>query len=167
MQSRLCFSHLLTCTCTRPRSRGFLALPQFICSTLVKRPNLQVVYAVSNSLEAIQQAEVLAPDLVLLDIGLSNVEWDRSSPPNSWACPEIQNSLREPGVFCGGRERSTQLWGVWLRSLKRGLNRTYLLRWMQFLRAAGLLASACRMRISLLPARQPASRFRRWLVVFP
>ena len=43
---------------------------RFICSTLEKRPELQVVYEVSDGLEAVQKAEELKPDLILLDIGL-------------------------------------------------------------------------------------------------
>jgi DNA-binding NarL/FixJ family response regulator len=43
---------------------------QFICSTLRKRPGLQVICEVSNGLEAVQKAEELKPDLILLDIGL-------------------------------------------------------------------------------------------------
>jgi len=51
-------------------AEDFSPFRQFICSTLAKRPSLRVVCAVSDGLEAIQQAVVLAPDLVLLDIGL-------------------------------------------------------------------------------------------------
>ena len=43
---------------------------RFACSTLQKRPELQVVCEVSDGLEAVQQAEQLQPDLILLDIGL-------------------------------------------------------------------------------------------------
>ena len=42
----------------------------FICSTLAKRPGLQIVGEVSDGLEAVQKAEELQPDLILLDIGL-------------------------------------------------------------------------------------------------
>ena len=42
----------------------------FICSTLEKAPELQVVGIVSDGLAAIQKAEELRPDLILLDIGL-------------------------------------------------------------------------------------------------
>ncbi len=42
----------------------------FIRSTLAKRPDLQVICEVADGLEAVQKAEVLEPDLVLLDIGL-------------------------------------------------------------------------------------------------
>jgi DNA-binding NarL/FixJ family response regulator len=43
---------------------------RFICSTLEKRPELQVIYRASDGLEAVQKAEDLQPDLILLDIGL-------------------------------------------------------------------------------------------------
>jgi DNA-binding NarL/FixJ family response regulator len=43
---------------------------QFIRSTLAKRPDLQVICEVADGLEAVQKAEGLEPDLVLLDIGL-------------------------------------------------------------------------------------------------
>jgi DNA-binding NarL/FixJ family response regulator len=43
---------------------------RFVSSTLSSRPELQVVGEVSDGLEAIQKAEELHPDLVLLDIGL-------------------------------------------------------------------------------------------------
>ncbi len=43
---------------------------RFICSTLEKRPDLRVVGEVSDGLEAVQKAEELQPDLIVLDIGL-------------------------------------------------------------------------------------------------
>jgi DNA-binding NarL/FixJ family response regulator len=43
---------------------------QFVCSTLQKRPELQVIGEASDGLEAVQKAEELKPDLILLDIGL-------------------------------------------------------------------------------------------------
>src|SRR5271170_4203313 len=43
---------------------------QFICSTLRKRPELQIVGEVSDGLEAVQKAQELQPDLIVLDIGL-------------------------------------------------------------------------------------------------
>ena len=46
---------------------------QFISSTLNKESNLQIICGVSDGLEAIQQAEQLKPDVVLLDIGLPTV----------------------------------------------------------------------------------------------
>ena len=43
---------------------------QFICSALGKRPDLQVVGIVSDGLEAVQKAEEMRPDVIVLDIGL-------------------------------------------------------------------------------------------------
>jgi DNA-binding NarL/FixJ family response regulator len=43
---------------------------KFVCSTLRKRPELQIVCEVSDGLEAIGKAEELQPDLILLDVGL-------------------------------------------------------------------------------------------------
>src|ERR1700686_1656710 len=48
----------------------FAPFRKFICSTLGKRPNLQVICEVSDGQEAVQKAEELKPDLILLDIGL-------------------------------------------------------------------------------------------------
>jgi CheY-like chemotaxis protein len=46
---------------------------RFLCSTLGKRPELQIVGEVSDGLEAVQKAEELQPDLIVLDIGLPSV----------------------------------------------------------------------------------------------
>jgi DNA-binding NarL/FixJ family response regulator len=43
---------------------------RFVCSTLEKRPELQVIGEVSDGLEAVHKAEELRPDLILLDVGL-------------------------------------------------------------------------------------------------
>lgn len=45
----------------------------FVCSTLGRRPELQIVGQASDGLEALQEAEKLQPDLILLDIGLPTV----------------------------------------------------------------------------------------------
>jgi DNA-binding NarL/FixJ family response regulator len=44
-----------------------------ICSALGKNTNLQVISEVSDGLEAVQKAEVLHPDLILLDVGLPSL----------------------------------------------------------------------------------------------
>ena len=51
-------------------SGGSRKVSGFICSTLEKAPELQVVGTVSDGLAAVQKAEELQPDLILLDIGL-------------------------------------------------------------------------------------------------
>ena len=48
----------------------FVSFRRFICSTLEKKRELQVICEVSDGLEAVQKAEELKPDLILLDIGL-------------------------------------------------------------------------------------------------
>ena len=45
----------------------------FICSTLRKRPDFQIVDEVADGLEAVQKAEELQPDLIVLDIGLPSL----------------------------------------------------------------------------------------------
>jgi len=47
---------------------------RFVCSTLQKRPELQVIGEASDGLEAVQKAEELKPDLILLDIGLPTLD---------------------------------------------------------------------------------------------
>jgi DNA-binding NarL/FixJ family response regulator len=43
---------------------------RFVCSMVQKEPQLHVICYASDGLEAVQKAEVLKPDLILLDIGL-------------------------------------------------------------------------------------------------
>jgi DNA-binding NarL/FixJ family response regulator len=51
-------------------AEDFPAFRQFVCSTVTKRPDLQVIGEVSDGLEAVQKAVELKPDLILLDVGL-------------------------------------------------------------------------------------------------
>jgi two-component system nitrate/nitrite response regulator NarL len=46
---------------------------QQVCSILQIRPGLRVVAEIADGLEAVQEAKELQPDLVLLDIGLPNL----------------------------------------------------------------------------------------------
>jgi DNA-binding NarL/FixJ family response regulator len=48
----------------------FVPFRKLICSTLEKRPGLEVICEASDGLEAVQKAQELRPDLILLDIGL-------------------------------------------------------------------------------------------------
>lgn len=48
----------------------FEAFRRFVCSTLSKNPELQVVGEASDGSEAVHKAEELQPDLIVLDIGL-------------------------------------------------------------------------------------------------
>lgn len=44
-----------------------------VCSILQKQPELRVVAEIADGLEAVQKAKELQPDLILLDIGLPNI----------------------------------------------------------------------------------------------
>jgi DNA-binding NarL/FixJ family response regulator len=46
---------------------------RYFCSTLEQRADFQVIGQASNGLEAIEKAQALQPDLILLDVGLPNV----------------------------------------------------------------------------------------------
>jgi len=46
---------------------------QQICSMLQTQPELRVVAEIADGLEAVQKAQELEPDLILLDIGLPNL----------------------------------------------------------------------------------------------
>lgn len=48
----------------------FEAFRQFVVSVLGKRPEWQVIAEASDGTEAVQKAEELQPDLIVLDIGL-------------------------------------------------------------------------------------------------
>src|SRR5271169_4042180 len=43
---------------------------RFVCSTLKQRSDLRIIGEASDGLEAVQKAEELRPDLIVLDIGL-------------------------------------------------------------------------------------------------
>jgi DNA-binding NarL/FixJ family response regulator len=46
---------------------------RFVCSTLQRVPELQIIGEVADGLEAVQRAEELQPDLIVLDIGLPSL----------------------------------------------------------------------------------------------
>ena len=48
----------------------FEAWRRFVCSTLQKNPELQVIGEASDGLEAVHRAKELQPDLIVLDLGL-------------------------------------------------------------------------------------------------
>jgi two-component system nitrate/nitrite response regulator NarL len=51
----------------------FEAFRRVVASILQKQPGLQIICEVSDGLEAVQRAEELQPDLILLDIGLPSL----------------------------------------------------------------------------------------------
>jgi DNA-binding NarL/FixJ family response regulator len=48
----------------------FKPFRQFVCSILSTLPNLQIIAEVSDGLDAVRKAEDLQPELILLDVGL-------------------------------------------------------------------------------------------------
>ena len=46
---------------------------QFLCLTLGKKPEIQIVGQASDGLEAVRKAEELRPDFIVLDIGLPSL----------------------------------------------------------------------------------------------
>ena len=66
---------------------------RFICSTLEKEPELQIVGEVSDGLEAVQKAEELQPDLIVLDIGLPSLNGIEAARRIRKLSPESKYSL--------------------------------------------------------------------------
>lgn len=72
---------------------------RFILATLSTKSNLRIICEVGDGGEAVQKAEELKPDLILLDIGLPTMNGIEAARVIQ-TCPEIQNSLRDHGAFC-------------------------------------------------------------------
>jgi two-component system response regulator NreC len=51
----------------------FEPFQDFICSTLEKKPQLQVICKAQDGSEAVRQARKLQPDLIVIDVGLPKV----------------------------------------------------------------------------------------------
>jgi DNA-binding NarL/FixJ family response regulator len=51
----------------------FVPFRHLICSKLEEKPGFQVVCQVSDGLDAVQKAEELKPELILLDVGLPSM----------------------------------------------------------------------------------------------
>jgi DNA-binding NarL/FixJ family response regulator len=63
---------------------------QFVCSTLGKRRDVQVIGEASDGLEAVRKAEELKPDLVVLDIGLPTLNGIEVGRRIRKLCPECK-----------------------------------------------------------------------------
>ena len=63
---------------------------RFACSTLGKRPNLEIIGEASDGLEAVRKAEALQPDLIVLDIGLPTLHGIEVARRIHKLCPECK-----------------------------------------------------------------------------
>ena len=68
-------------------AEDFEPFRKFLSKTLQNRPELQIICEVADGLQAVQKAEVLQPDLVLLDIGLPNLNGIEVARQVSKLCP--------------------------------------------------------------------------------
>lgn len=80
----------------------FVPFRQFISSTLATRQELQIVSEVSDGLEAVQKAEELKPDLILLDIGLPTLNGIK-------AARRIRSVAPESKIIFVSQETSAEL----------------------------------------------------------
>jgi CheY-like chemotaxis protein len=86
---------------------------RFVCSTLKKNPELQVIGEVSDGLEAVQKAEELQPDLVVLDIGLPSlhgIEAARRILKRSISCEQRQFLFRDCEPRKAAIQADQELW---------------------------------------------------------
>jgi DNA-binding NarL/FixJ family response regulator len=75
---------------------------RFVSTTIQKQPGLEVVGEVSDGLEAVQKAEELQPDLIVLDIGLPSLDGIE-------AARRIRNVSPESKVLFVSQENSTHV----------------------------------------------------------
>jgi DNA-binding NarL/FixJ family response regulator len=68
----------------------FAPFLQVVRSTLAERPDVQVIGEVADGLEGVQKAELLEPDLVLLDIGLPTLNGIEAARQIRQLCPELK-----------------------------------------------------------------------------
>ena len=66
----------------------YLLWRQFVCRTLLARPTWHVIGQASDGLEAVQKAEDLQPDLIVLDIGLPTINGIEAATRMRTAAPD-------------------------------------------------------------------------------
>ena len=66
----------------------YLPWRQFVCRTLLAQPTWQVIGQASDGLEAVQKAQDLQPDLIVLDIGLPTINGIEAARRMRTAAPD-------------------------------------------------------------------------------
>ena len=75
---------------------------RFVSATLQKQPNFQIIGDAADGLEAVQQAQELQPDLILLDIGLPTLNGIEAARRIHQVCPDAKilfaSQNHDPGI---------------------------------------------------------------------
>jgi DNA-binding NarL/FixJ family response regulator len=74
---------------------------RFLGSTLQRQPKLQVIGEESDGPQAVQKAEELQPDLIVLDIGLPTMGGIEAAPTNPEVLSQIHHIVLERIKHCG------------------------------------------------------------------
>jgi len=86
---------------------------QQVCSILETRPELRVVAEVADGLEAVQKAQELQPDLILLDIGLP-------APDGLEAAKRIRQVAPDAGIIFVTQDSDRDMVRVALSTVAQG-----------------------------------------------
>ncbi len=87
---------------------------RFVCSTLLKRPGLQVVGEDIGRTGGDPESRRAQPDLIVLEHWVTEAQWNRGRSTNTRPSSPIQNNLLESRIFDRGGAGSPRLGGAGL-----------------------------------------------------